>query len=166
MFFCLDHFYLNSYSVLSISFIHFSIKHHGAYKKKTNLTREDMSKKKREAEKARLEKNLHEKFLKTVPFTISYSLFTRFRLFWVVPPTLSNRDTCMVHENMDRQLTALKKANILTTVSNYQTMLKMLCYNRYSERWVLLKNFTLREFDTTKPILLQQRWSKKESIID
>lgn len=66
-------------------------------------------------------KNLHEKFLKTVPFAISYSLFTRFRPFWVVSPTLSNRDTCActIHENMDLQLAALKKANILTTVSNY-----------------------------------------------
>ena len=120
-------------------------------------------------------KNLYEKFLKTVPFTISYALFTRFRPFWVVPPTLSNRDTCTctVHENMDLQLTALKKANILTTVSNYQTMLKMLCCDRYSERCLertcdecCLKKLPYAEFDNTKPILLQQWVSKKESIID
>lgn len=81
-------------------------------------------------------KNLHEKFLKTVPFSISYSQFARLRPFWVVPPTLSNRDTCActIHENMDLQLSALKKANILTTVYNHQTMLKMLCCDRYFER--------------------------------
>lgn len=47
--------------------------------------------------------NLLKKFLKTIPFIISYSLFTRLRPFCVVPPTLSIRNTCacMVHENMD-----------------------------------------------------------------
>ncbi|KAF9407697.1 hypothetical protein HW555_012370 [Spodoptera exigua] len=73
-------------------------------------------------------KNLHKKFLKTTPCVISYSLFTRLRPFWVVPPTLSNRETCSctIHENMNLQLAALKKANI-TTVSNHQNMLELLC---------------------------------------
>lgn len=39
-------------------------------------------------------KNLHKKFLKIVPFVISYTLFNRLRPFWIVPPTLLNRDTC------------------------------------------------------------------------
>lgn len=120
-------------------------------------------------------KNLHEKFLKTVPFTCSYSLFTRFRPLWVVPPTLSNRDTCTctVHENMDLQLTALKKANILTTVSNYQTMLRTLCCDRCSARCLertcdecCSKTLPYAEFDNTKSVLLQQWVCKKESMID
>lgn len=120
-------------------------------------------------------KNLHAKFLKTSPFKMGYSLFTRFRPFWVVPPKLSNRDTCActVHENMDLQLAALKKAHILTTVNNHQSMLQMLCCDRYSEKCLertcdecSSKTLTYAEFDHSKPILMQQWVSKKESIYD
>lgn len=120
-------------------------------------------------------KNLHKKFLKTTPCVISYSLFTRLRPFWVVPPTLSNRETCSctIHENMDLQLAALKKANILTTVSNHQNMLELLCCDRYSERCLertcdncCSKTLTYTEFDNSKPILIKQWVSKKESITD
>lgn len=120
-------------------------------------------------------KNLHDKFLKTVPFKISYSLFTRLRPFWVVPPTLSNRDTCActTHENMDLQLAALKKANILTTVNNFQSMLKALCCDRYSEKCLertcdecCSKTLTYAEYNESKPIFLKQWVNKKESIID
>ncbi|KAF9417738.1 hypothetical protein HW555_005245 [Spodoptera exigua] len=119
-------------------------------------------------------KNLHKKFLKTTPCVISYSLFTRLRPFWVVPPTLSNRETCSctIHENMNLQLAALKKANI-TTVSNHQNMLELLCCDRYSERCLertcdncCSKTLTYTEFDNSKPILIKQWVSKKESITD
>ena len=120
-------------------------------------------------------KNLHKKFLKTVPFVISYSLFARLRPFWVVPPALSNRDTCActIHENMDLKLAALKNANIFTTVSNHQTMLEILCCDRYAERCLqrtcencCSKTLTYAEFDNSKPILMKQWVRKKESIID
>ncbi|KAG5881806.1 hypothetical protein JTB14_004105 [Gonioctena quinquepunctata] len=141
--------------------------------KKEFVTRKQIKKQKRYLQDTM--KNLHEKFLKTIPFKMGYSLFTRLRPFWVVPPKLSNRDTCActVHENMDLQLGALKKAHILTTVNNHQSMLKMLCCNRYSEKCLertcdecSLKKLTYAQFDNSKPISMQQWVSKKESIFD
>ena len=77
-------------------------------------------------------------FLKTIPFKVGHSLFTRLR-----------------PENKDLQLAALKKANILTTVSNYQSPLKMFCCDRYAERCLerkcdecSLKTLSYQEFDT------------------
>lgn len=141
--------------------------------KKEFVTRKQIKKQKRYLQDSM--KNLHEKFLKTMPIKIGYSLFTRLRPFWVVPPKLSNRDTCActVHENMDLQLDALRKANILTTVSNHQSMLKMLCCDRYAERCLertcdecRLKTLTYAEFDDSRPISIKQWVSKKESIYD
>lgn len=48
-------------------------------------------------------RNLHRKFLAdNLRKSISYSLFCRLRLYWVVHPTLSDRHTCLckLHENL------------------------------------------------------------------
>lgn len=47
-------------------------------------------------------KNLHKKFLSEDSNRISYSLFCQLRPFWVVHPTLSDRNTCQckIHENL------------------------------------------------------------------
>ncbi|KAI4828351.1 hypothetical protein KUCAC02_022447 [Chaenocephalus aceratus] len=48
-------------------------------------------------------RNLHRKFLTEHPnYNLSYSLFCRMRPFWVVNPTLADRQTCLckVHENL------------------------------------------------------------------
>ncbi|XP_060803568.1 uncharacterized protein LOC132902462 [Amyelois transitella] len=82
--------------------------------------------------------NIHQKFLQTRTLTIGYSLFCRLRPFWAVPPKLTDRDTCacIIHENMNLKLSALKKSKILH-FDNYQTGLQILCCNRYSEKCLL-----------------------------
>lgn len=74
---------------------------------------------------------------------------------------------------MDLQLAALRKANILTTVSNHQNMLELLCCDRYFERCLertcdncCSKTLTYTEFDNSKLILIKQWVNKKESITD
>lgn len=49
-------------------------------------------------------KNLHRKFLlENVSSKLSYTLFCRMRPYWVVHPTIADRDTCLckVHENLE-----------------------------------------------------------------
>lgn len=62
-------------------------------------------------------KNIHQKFLQTKTLTIGYSLFCRLRPFWVVPPKLTDRDTCacIIHENMNLKLSALKNLRFYTS---------------------------------------------------
>lgn len=82
-------------------------------------------------------KNLHKKFLQTFPD--GYSLFCKLRPFWVVSPKLSDRDTictCIVHENINLKLSALKNSKILE-FGNYQSVLQTLCCDRYSEECVM-----------------------------
>lgn len=62
-------------------------------------------------------KNLHLKFLSEEEHVISYSLFCRLRPFWIVHPTLSDRDTCMckTHENLDFMLQKLQHLKVVNS---------------------------------------------------
>lgn len=140
--------------------------------KKEFITRKQVKKQKRYLNDSLLK--LHKKFLKTTPLIISYSLFSRLRPFWVVPPTLSNRETCTCtyHENMDLKIAALRTANILA-VHNHQSLLEELCCNRYAERCLQRicddcgqRSLTYKEYDNSKSIVLKQWVSKKEPIMD
>lgn len=120
-------------------------------------------------------RNLHLKFLKVTDFKMSYSLFCRFRPFWIVPPKLQDRDTCacIMHANIDLKLAALKNAKILSTIGNYQNMLEELCCDRYYESCLertcdncRLKQLPYEEFDNSKMVLLKQWINKKEKITD
>lgn len=119
-------------------------------------------------------KNLHQKFLQTKTLAIGYSLFCRLRPFWVVSPKITDRDTCacIIHENINLKLHALKKSKILG-FDNYQTGLQKLCCNRYSEKCLLrqckvcsTKVLPYDEFDNSKDILVNQWTYGKEMITD
>nr|CAI5831927.1 unnamed protein product [Callosobruchus analis] len=119
-------------------------------------------------------RNLHKKFLQTNCFTIGYSLFCRLRPFWVVPPKLTDRDTCacIVHENIDLKLSALKHCKILG-FSNYQSVLQIVCCDRYAETCLLrkcnscsLKTLPYAEFDNRENISVKQWSHGRETIID
>lgn len=88
--------------------------------KKQTITRRRIRKQKRFLN-ATL-RNLHRRFLSEHPLVrISYSLFCRMRPFWVVTPTLTDRETCLckTHENLSflvEKLHSLKlKASIWRT---------------------------------------------------
>lgn len=119
-------------------------------------------------------KNLHKKFLQTNTLTIGYSLFCRLRPFWVVSPKLTDRDTCacVVHENINLKLSGLKNLKILG-FDNYQSVLQILCCDRYSEKCLLrqcndcsTKTLPYAEFDNSEDILVKQWTHGKEMIID
>ncbi|KAI0234939.1 hypothetical protein LSAT2_014663, partial [Lamellibrachia satsuma] len=65
-----------------------------------------------------LDKNLHPCFRNIQPMcTVSYPSFCRMRLFWVVSPNQSDRDTCLcfTHENMALLLAKLYELKVIPT---------------------------------------------------
>lgn len=73
--------------------------------------------------------NIHRRFLAENPDQmISYSLFCHLRPFWVVNPTLSERDTCMckLHENLSFLAVKLETANI-------EELIEKVCCNSSSK---------------------------------
>ncbi|XP_070408481.1 uncharacterized protein [Nothobranchius furzeri] len=64
-------------------------------------------------------KNLHMKFLAEEQSSISYSLFCLLRPFWVIHPTLSDRDTCMckMHENLGFIVQKLHNLKVISTIN-------------------------------------------------
>ena len=67
--------------------------------------------------------NVHRTFLAEFPGKmISYSLFCKLRPFWVVHPSLDDRDTCFckTHENLAFVASKLYSVNILHTKNTEQ----------------------------------------------
>ena len=59
---------------------------------------------------------LHKKYLSENPFgSMSYTLFCKLRPFWVLPPTLADRDTCACkkHANLQFQADRLLQMEVL-----------------------------------------------------
>ncbi|KAI2647603.1 Protein P [Labeo rohita] len=65
---------------------------------------------------------------------ISYSLFCHLRPFWVVNPTLSERDTCMckLHENLSFLAVKLCQLKLIET-ANIEELIEKVCCNSSSK---------------------------------
>ncbi|KAF4115134.1 hypothetical protein G5714_002623 [Onychostoma macrolepis] len=75
-------------------------------------------------------KNLHKKYLAENPRkSVSYSLFCRLRPFWVVHPTLSDRETCLckMHENLDFVAQKLFSMKLLNAPEPETLMAEICC---------------------------------------
>ncbi|KAL2077550.1 hypothetical protein ACEWY4_027054 [Coilia grayii] len=75
-------------------------------------------------------KNLHRKFLTEYPqSTLSYSLFCRLRPFWVVHPTVADRETCLckVHENFSFLAEKLHSLKIIKSVDLEDMLTSVSC---------------------------------------
>nr|CAI5869414.1 unnamed protein product [Callosobruchus analis] len=93
----------------------------------------------------------------------------------VVKKAIFDRNTCacIVHENIDLKLKALKRAKILSTADSHQKLLEMLCCNSYNEKCLertcndcCLKALLYMEFNNDNMILLEQWTNKREMITD
>uniref|UniRef100_UPI00358E783C uncharacterized protein n=1 Tax=Myxine glutinosa TaxID=7769 RepID=UPI00358E783C len=76
-------------------------------------------------------KNLHRRFLSENHHNrISYSLFCIFRPFWVVNPTISERDTCMckLHENLGFVAEKLHQLKLIE-MANLENLVEKVCCN-------------------------------------
>ena len=75
-------------------------------------------------------KNLHQKYIRSHNIKLSYSSFCRLRPFWVVEPTLSDRNTCacIKHANMERLVKKLYQLKILD-IKTPSEICKSLCCN-------------------------------------
>nr|CAI5849961.1 unnamed protein product [Callosobruchus analis] len=138
--------------------------------KKGCITRKKLKKQKRYLSDSL--KNVHHKFLQTNALKIGYTFFCQLRPFWVVPPQLTDRDTCayILHENINLRLSALKKAKILG-FDNHQSGLQILCCNRYLETCLLRQcnecsTNVLPYAEFSQDILVQQWIHGKETITD
>ncbi|VEN41133.1 unnamed protein product [Callosobruchus maculatus] len=84
-----------------------------------------------------------------------------------------NTCACLVHENIDLKLNALKCAKILPTVDSHQKLLETLCCDRYNETCLertcdacCVKALRYSEFNNASTILCKQRTNKREVITD
>ncbi len=76
-------------------------------------------------------KNLHRRFLsENSDEKISYSLFCHLRPFWVVNPTISERDTCMckLHENLSFVAEKLNQLKLIES-NNLEKLVEKVCCN-------------------------------------
>lgn len=92
--------------------------------RKQTITRNKVKKQKRFLVDTLL--NLHRKFLsENANRALSYTLFCRLRPFWVVHPTIQDRDTCMckIHENLSFVVDKLKQLNLLPN-SNLEKLIE------------------------------------------
>lgn len=75
-------------------------------------------------------KDLHKKFIFEYPIykNMSYSVFCKFRPFWVMNPSVSNRNTCLckTHENVKLLMTRIVQQKILNERSESE-LVKSLC---------------------------------------
>lgn len=73
-------------------------------------------------------KDLHLKFV-SEQRSISYSLFCSLRPFWVVVPTLSDRDTCMckMHENLVFIVQKLHQLKVINTTNLDELVKSITC---------------------------------------
>jgi len=93
--------------------------------RKQTITKKKVKKQKRFL--ADTMKNLHKKFLTENTNNISYSLFCKLCPFWVVHPTLSERNTCMckIHENLRFVIEKLHNLRLVDT-SDLESLTKMI----------------------------------------
>lgn len=77
-------------------------------------------------------KNLHQKFNKTSNKKISYSTFLKCRPFYIIPPKLSDRDTCVCikHANITYMVSKLRSYNIINVVSPNDLVNNTVCSNK------------------------------------
>lgn len=104
-------------------------------------------------------KNLHKKYCKEQGILVSYSVFCKYRPFWVVFPK-KERDTTQykVSTNFNLLVEGLKSSNIISEGSAADA-LNNLCCDAYSENYLARscdvcknKNLDYKEFDNSTDI--------------
>lgn len=85
--------------------------------------------------------NLYAKFKSTINRKISYSLFCRYRPFWIISPNAKQRDTCLCihHANIQLLTTALKTANVINENTPAALVKTICCTGKLKEECLLRK---------------------------
>lgn len=98
--------------------------------KKDTLTKKGIKKQKRYLNDNM--KNLFINFHKTHNIKISYSTFCKLRPFWVVPPKVSSRDTCLciTHENFKMIISCLHRLKVIKENSSQEVLTTLCCDSR------------------------------------
>lgn len=118
-------------------------------------------------------KVLFKKFSHQSTLKISYSTFCRLRPFWVVPPKLGARDTClcMTHENFKLMVEKLHQLHVVP-VRDPEDLLDALTCNKTKEACLIRecdlckeKVIHFKEFDGDQMCSYQKWCTKKESRI-
>ena len=76
-------------------------------------------------------KNIHEKYRSETGKKISYSLFCRFKPFWVIKPTSADRQTCLckIHDNLNMKIITAFSANMYKSKNMNDLLKNMTCDN-------------------------------------
>lgn len=100
--------------------------------------------------------NLHKKFVSSISYSISYSLFCKYRPFYVVYQKLSDRDTCQckIHTNTEFIVSTLYKNKIISAKTPKEIAEELCCNGTYNVACLLRrckncteKQISFKEFD-------------------
>lgn len=90
--------------------------------------------------------NHHQKFTTEHPKfkNISYSLFCKFRPFWIVPPNAANRNTCLcnVHDNMKLLTARITNHKIVEQTSVSDLVPSLCCKGEFTKEDCLERKCT------------------------
>lgn len=141
--------------------------------KKDCITRGKIKKQKRLLQASL--KDLHKTFLKTRPFKISYASFCRLKPFWIMTPSVTQRDTCqcVIHENFRLLLRGLSNGKAIAS-SDPSAIKSQLCCNTSETESCLFrtckacKDYVIRyeTFDGALKINYQQWMRTKVNYVD
>lgn len=103
--------------------------------KKETITKKKIKKQKRLLNDSL--KSLHKKFIIEYPkyTNMSYSLFCKFRPFWIVPPSVTNRNTCLckTHDNMKLLMIRIAHHKMLRERNDSELVRSLCCKKEHLE---------------------------------
>lgn len=114
--------------------------------------------------------NLHKKFVSSISYSISYSLFCRYRPFYVVYQKLSDRDTCQckIHTNTEFIVSTLFKNKIISAKTPEEIAEELCCNGTYNVACLLRtckncteKQISFKEFDSST-LLQYFKWAMQK----
>lgn len=115
--------------------------------------------------------NLYAKFKNTVNRKISYSLFCRYRPFWIISPDAKKRDTCLCvqHENMEQIVSSLKMTKILKETTSVNFVKSICCEGKLNEDCLMRncegcrnKKVQIMEIENANDTISYWRWITKK----
>ncbi|CAH0555425.1 unnamed protein product [Brassicogethes aeneus] len=114
-------------------------------------------------------KTLHNKFLGSVPYHVSYQSFCRLKPFWVLKPKVEDRETCrcIKHLNFEYIVSALYKAKVIETRSTTDVVNLLCCLPPKPEclfrNCIYCCNKKLKEKEFLDRTIIYNKWTTVSS---
>lgn len=120
--------------------------------------------------------NLHKKFKLNINRKISYSLFCKYRPFWVLIPNEKTRNTCLciIHTNVSNLVKTMKNSKMInsstplelvkTICCNENNKLKELCLERKCQNCIG-KDLIFNQYNEEDKVLYEKWGSKRVNVL-